>query len=130
MRGRIQLQSDDGIHLLTRSDGHEEFDAAIGLRKAYLATGQHRRADNLCRDCRQQELALRPFQDVDVYGPVSAGRADLGGGLLPGPQTKYYSRLESATTFQIQRQSLVVLNLVQAVYQSTRTGQPVDIQQS
>ena len=74
VRGRIQLQSDDGIHLLTRSEGHEEFDAAIGLRKAYLAARQHRRADNLCRDRWQQELALRPFQDVDVYRPVSPGR--------------------------------------------------------
>ena len=73
-RGESNCKSDDRIHLLTRSEGHEKFDAAIGLRKAYLATRQHRRADNLCRDRWQQELALRPFQDVDVYGPVSAGR--------------------------------------------------------
>lgn len=74
VRGRIQLQRDDGIQFLTRGKGHEKFDAAISLGKAYLATRQHRRADNLCRDRWQQELALRPFQDVDVYGPISASR--------------------------------------------------------
>src|SRR4030095_3974442 len=74
VRGRIQLQSDDGIHLLTRGKGHEKFDAAIGLGKAYPATRQHRRPANLCRNRWQQELAVRPFQDVDVYGPISASR--------------------------------------------------------
>src|ERR1035437_6530514 len=67
----VELNFDDGIRVVATGSRNGDFNPSLGLRNNSLAAGQGDGTNDLCRDDWQQKLVSRPFQDVNVNGPVA-----------------------------------------------------------